>query len=53
LIPRSKPGSLHLDKALILRQARQLINDHSADTLCFHGDNPASVAALKCLYAQD
>jgi UPF0271 protein len=53
LILRSEPGSLHLDKALILRQARQLINDHSADTLCFHGDNPASVAALKCLYAQD
>jgi len=53
LKPRSEPGSLHLDKAVILRQAKQLIHDRSAETLCFHGDNPASVAALKCLDAED
>jgi UPF0271 protein len=49
--PRSEPDSLHLDKAIILQQAKQMLSDHSADTLCFHGDNPASVAALKCLDA--
>ena len=53
LVARSVPGSLYVDEAVILAQARELIRDSSADTLCFHGDNPASVAALKCLYAED
>ncbi len=53
LKPRSEPGSLHLEKAIIMQQAKQLIHDRSAETLCFHGDNPASVAALKCLDAED
>ena len=51
LIPRSTPGSLHLDEEIIVQQAKHLINTNSADTLCFHGDNPASVAALKSLHA--
>jgi UPF0271 protein len=49
--PRSEPGSLHLDEAIILQQAREMLRESSADTLCFHGDNPASVAALKRLDA--
>jgi len=51
LRPRSEEGSLHIDKAVILRQVDELKRDTCADTLCFHGDNPASVAALKNLYA--
>lgn len=53
LKPRSEEGSLYLDESVILRQAREFLENSSADTLCFHGDNPASVAALKCLYAED
>lgn len=53
LLPRSQDGSLHLDPDKIIHQAKELtvINQTSADTLCFHGDNPASVTALKSLYA--
>lgn len=53
LKPRSEPGSLYLEKTVILRQARQMLSEDKADTLCFHGDNPTSVVALKCLYAED
>ncbi|MGJ8655788.1 MAG: 5-oxoprolinase subunit PxpA [Akkermansiaceae bacterium] len=63
LMARSEEGALHIDAEVILAQARQMIDKGvvrcnngsylhlSADTLCFHGDNPASVAALKRLYA--
>lgn len=53
LKPRSEEGSLYLEESVILRQAREFLENSLADTLCFHGDNPASVAALKCLYAGD
>jgi 5-oxoprolinase (ATP-hydrolysing) subunit A len=53
LKPRSEAGSLYLEESVIVHQAREFLENSSADTLCFHGDNPASVAALKCLYAED
>ncbi len=53
LKPRSEAGALYLEESIIVRQARDFMEKNSADTLCFHGDNPASVAALKCLYAKD
>jgi len=52
LIPRSVAGSLYLDEKFIIAQARQF-DENEADTLCFHGDNPASVSALHTLYARD
>ncbi len=53
LVPRSQEGALYLDQDKIVDQALQFteINKLKADTLCFHGDNPASVLALKTLYA--
>ena len=53
LLPRSQEGALHLDPDTIIEQAKKLTanNQTTADTLCFHGDNPASVTALKSLYA--
>lgn len=63
LMSRALPNSLHTDSQIIIAQAKQLINQQSVithegctlklslETLCFHGDNPASVQALKALYA--
>lgn len=54
LAPRSQEGSLFLDQEKIVTQARHFSAPlNTADTLCFHGDNPASVLALKTLYAKD
>lgn len=62
LMARSEEGSLHIEPEVILGQARGLMEcgevvcgDGSvirleADTLCFHGDNVASVEALRRLY---
>lgn len=61
LAPRSQAGAVHEHSKLIVDQARQLMQQHSvtstggqrldiaADTLCFHGDNPACPAALEQL----
>ncbi len=59
LSPRSERDSVHQSKELIIQQASQLVTDGavttksggelavSAQTLCLHGDNPASVDAVK------
>lgn len=61
LAPRSKPGSVHKNPDTILEQVLaisrgesiQSINGKSlyleADTLCVHGDNPESVAAVRSI----
>ena len=50
LASRRLPGAVHHDQATIVAQAR----DGSAlqlpcDTLCVHGDNPESVAAVRAI----
>jgi len=59
LVARSKPGAVHRDPELIIDQARRIAtgqpltaSDGSnlvlrADTLCVHGDNEKSVAAVQ------
>ncbi|MBR9859079.1 MAG: LamB/YcsF family protein [Gammaproteobacteria bacterium] len=61
LVSRSLPGAVHHQTAQILEQARciatgqpLIANDGSelrlqADTLCVHGDNPESIAAVKAI----
>ncbi len=53
LIPRSEVGALYLEATQIVAQAEIFIAGDwmllDADTLCFHGDNLASVQALKLL----
>ncbi|MFC3285223.1 5-oxoprolinase subunit PxpA [Litchfieldella rifensis] len=61
LVSRREPGAVHHDPAVIVDQARRIAlgqpltaSDGSelvlvADTLCVHGDNPESVAAVKAI----
>jgi 5-oxoprolinase (ATP-hydrolysing) subunit A len=61
LVSRSLPGAVHHQTAEILEQARRIAtcqpliaSDGSeltlqADTLCVHGDNPESIAAVKAI----
>ncbi|WP_298717193.1 5-oxoprolinase subunit PxpA [uncultured Oceanisphaera sp.] len=61
LVSRTLPGAVHQDPAIIVEQARRIAtgeplvaNDGSelrlqADTLCVHGDNPESIAAVKAI----
>lgn len=61
LVSRREPGAVHHDSATIVDQARRIAsgtaltaNDGSdlvleADTLCVHGDNPESIAAVKAI----
>jgi len=51
LVPRSQSGSLHENAHVIVEQAQRLMSLNEADILCFHGDHPASVEALKILHA--
>lgn len=59
LVPRSRPGAVHHDPETIIDQARRIAtgqpltaSDGSdlvlrADTLCVHGDNEESIAAVR------
>lgn len=59
LVPRSQPGAVHHDPGTIIEQARRIAtrqpltaSDGSqlvleADTLCVHGDNEESIAAVR------
>jgi UPF0271 protein len=61
LVSRRKPGAVHHDRAVIVDQARRLAQRQpltasdgtelvlNADTLCVHGDNPESIAAVKAI----
>lgn len=53
LMARSEAGALYLEAEQVVEQAEKFIGGGErlleADTLCFHGDNPASVLALKLL----
>lgn len=61
LVSRRLPGAVHHDPAVIVDQARRIAagspittSDGSelvlvADTLCVHGDNPESIAAVKAI----
>ncbi|WP_409524343.1 5-oxoprolinase subunit PxpA [Nitrincola sp. MINF-07-Sa-05] len=61
LVSRREPGAVHHDPRLIIDQATRIArrqpltsNDGSelllqADTLCVHGDNPESIAAVKAI----
>ncbi|WP_148252128.1 5-oxoprolinase subunit PxpA [Aidingimonas lacisalsi] len=63
LVSRREPGAVHHDQATIVSQAVALArgealtaNDGTAlvlpaDTLCVHGDNPESIAAVKAIRA--
>ncbi len=59
LLPRSHPGAVHHDSRLVVAQALSLARERpllasdgsslllKADTLCVHGDNAASVEAVR------
>lgn len=59
LVARSKPGAVHHDPELIIDQARRIATGQplttsdgselvlQADTLCVHGDNEESIAAVR------
>lgn len=61
LVARSQPGAVHHDRETIVDQATRLARGEaltasdgsaltlSADTLCVHGDNAESVAAVKAI----
>ncbi|MBM7456974.1 UPF0271 protein [Oceanisphaera litoralis] len=61
LVSRSLPGAVHHQTAQILEQARRIATGEPlsagdgspltlrADTLCVHGDNPESIAAVKAI----
>lgn len=61
LVSRRLPGAVHHDPAIILEQARRIATGEAltasdgselrlyADTLCVHGDNPESIAAVKAI----
>lgn len=61
LVSRREPGAVHHDADVIVEQARRIAlgqplsaGDGSqlvlrADTLCVHGDNPESIAAVKAI----
>ena len=49
LRPRNKPGALLTNPDEIVQQYHHFKNK-TADTICFHSDNPASVIALQQLY---
>lgn len=63
LVSRSKPGSVHHDAETIIRQATDLATNTAliaedgsalqlrADTLCVHGDNAGSIAAVQQIRA--
>ncbi len=51
LLPRDQPGALLAQPAQILAQARSLVAEGAADTLCLHGDHPPSVRAAPRLRA--
>ncbi|GEK46061.1 5-oxoprolinase subunit PxpA [Bisbaumannia pacifica] len=58
LVSRREPGAVHHDPALIVEQARRIARGEplaasdgselvlEAETLCVHGDNPESIAAV-------
>lgn len=59
LVPRSQPGAVHHDSEVIIEQARLIATGQpltasdgselilKADTLCVHGDNEESIAAVR------
>lgn len=59
LVPRSRPGAVHHDPETIIDQARRIATGQpltasdgsdlvlQADTLCVHGDNEESIAAVR------
>ncbi len=61
LAPRSEPGSVHHEPSVIVDQAVRIAEGRplttlggqsltlQADTLCVHGDNPESIAAVKAI----
>lgn len=61
LMSRREPGAVHHDPAVIVDQARRIATSQpltasdgselvlAADTLCVHGDNPESIAAVKAI----
>ncbi|HSP57185.1 MAG TPA: LamB/YcsF family protein, partial [Halomonas sp.] len=61
LMSRREPGAVHHDPAVIVDQARRIATGQAlvasdgsdlvldADTLCVHGDNPESVAAVRAI----
>lgn len=61
LVSRALPGAVHHSPAVIVEQARRIAAGESliasdgsalllqADTLCVHGDNPESIAAVKAI----
>ncbi|MEX0744894.1 MAG: LamB/YcsF family protein, partial [Phycisphaeraceae bacterium] len=62
LVSRRDPGAVHHDREVIVDQARRIATGKpltasdgselvlSADTLCVHGDNPESIAAVKAIH---
>lgn len=58
LLSRSEPGAVHAEPETIIDQARRIARGETlttsggelvleADTLCVHGDNPESIAAIR------
>ncbi|QTF91040.1 5-oxoprolinase subunit PxpA [Halomonas sp. BM-2019] len=61
LVSRREPGAVHHDPEVIVDQARRIASGQpltaidgselvlAADTLCVHGDNPESIAAVRAI----
>jgi UPF0271 protein len=47
LVPRSEPGAVHSDPALITLQLLELVEAGRVHTLCIHGDDPGSIALAR------
>jgi len=47
LLPRSAPGALLTDPEEIREQFVRLVESHSVDSLCIHGDSPGAVDLAK------
>lgn len=51
LVPRTEPGAVLSDPALAIERVRSVAREQSADVLCVHGDNPASVVIARAVRA--
>ena len=51
LVPRTEPGALVTDPAAAASQAKRLVDEGRAGTLCVHGDTPGALAIARAVAA--
>jgi len=49
LVPRTEPGAVHHEVAVVVRQAVELAEAGRVDTICLHGDTPGAVAFARAV----